>query len=152
MSRFTTDEKRNNLARLARKLAKVPDDQFNMVDYFNNPDWSISREILRSKLYKDCNTVACAMGWGPSLRGLEKGPVEAWWNYGQRVFGIKDFSPEWIWLFDCDWRFVDNSAAGAAKRIRYYLKHNGVPDGFTNARYWMDDHPEWINEGNRVLF
>lgn len=46
-------------------------------------------------------------------------------------------SDEWTWLFSGAWELVDNTARGAAARLRYLLADKDVPN--------MDDGPEWAH-------
>ena len=51
------------------------------------------------------------------------------------VFGIRLYSPAWLFLFSIRWICIDNTASGAADRIIYFLKH-GVTDDSWNPEVY----------------
>lgn len=118
-----TDQQKNNLKKLADYLLSGKlKAEFDMEVY--------EKQIGINN--KPCGTVACAAGHGPII-GIEKLQGEYWKEYIYRVFGINYFhacgeanSLEYNWLFSSRWVSTDNTAAGAGKRINYFLEH-GVP-------------------------
>lgn len=111
-----------NLSRLAVFLeTEVDQSRFDMAE-FSQDEFGEGLSIGAH----ECGTVGCAIGWGPEA-GFPPLPSEQeWWTYSERVFGLKVGSPAWDWCFDADWAQVDNTPAGAAKRIRYLIT-NWVP-------------------------
>jgi len=71
----------------------------------------------------ECGTIGCAAGHGP-YASINKLPDETWPKYVTRQFGLN--GDYWTWAFGSEWRFTDNTASGAAKRIIYMLD-NGLP-------------------------
>lgn len=126
-------EQLKNLSILAYHLGSEESDthgHFNMGHFYSHPDVEHGYD---SRLVYDCYTSACAIGHGPGA-GIPKKDYEPWTKYSRRVFGV---SPSvrfeaWHFLFDDTWEVFDNTARGAAFRIRYALEH-GVPlvDAFT---------------------
>lgn len=82
-----------------------------------------------------CGSVGCAVGHGPYV-GINKNNCEGWFDYSDRVFGLDGAGAGWKWCFDADWDQVDNTPAGAAKRILWLLE-NGLPDNW-NEQEWGD--------------
>ena len=70
----------------------------------------------------DCGTVGCAVGHGP-YAGIPKTTSEEWGAYSRRAFISSESGDAWMFCFDGSWARVDNTPQGAAKRIRYFLKH-----------------------------
>jgi hypothetical protein len=62
------------------------------------------------------------------MAGLYGKEGEEWKDYVERVFGLQaDDNPLYTWFFAGSWDKTDNTAKGAAARIDYYLKNNGIP-------------------------
>lgn len=122
------EEYRQNLLKLADYLSKfqaAPERQFDMSVF----DPSRKAHSTQST----CGSVGCAIGHGP-YAGIPKQCRESWIHYWQRVFlppkhfdCFADETDPWAWCFSEDWVSMDNTAAGAAKRI-YWLLDHGVPD------------------------
>lgn len=110
-----------NLSILADHLNTVKQFKFHMGAFMLDDDRC---EVNPSR--HDCGTVACAIGHGP-WAGLPVENDRSWFDYSERVFGISNWA--WNWCFAADWRGVDNTPAGAAKRILHLIKH-GLPDDF----------------------
>lgn len=117
---------KKNLAKLADYLENLPAayPRFNM-RYYNSDDTGVARSVQ-----EDCGSVACAVGHGPDA-GFPPLEDESWRNYCTRVFA-KHSGRLWGWCFDGMWSYRDNTAKGAAARIRWALKHmwlfgDGVP-------------------------
>ncbi len=123
-----TDYQRANLAKLANYLDSVEPPKFDM-RWFNNG--TFNKGCTGSP--NVCGTVSCAVGHGPAA-GIEPCPDDTWASYAKREFVGYDGddneayidNPVFDFLFDSDWEDVDNTPAGAAARIRYFLK-NGIP-------------------------
>lgn len=119
---------RENLRALAKFLREVVQPaQFDMKN-FGGPKGDMFTTWqpyqIREK-HKGCGTVACAIGHAPFL--FPGKPDETWTGYSFRVFGLREFSEAWSWIFSADWERVDNTPAGAAARIDYLLD-KGLPD------------------------
>jgi len=78
----------------------------------------------------DCGTSGCAIGHGP-FAGIIKAKDEGFAVYGHRCF-IEHYSKEWEWCFSSNWKYIDNSAKGAAKRIYMFLDGK-MPDDFIES-------------------
>lgn len=134
-------EQRRNLEKLADHLEKrVDPSRFSMYRYFSvhhedaferkYASISITDEpaLIPIEAYSDnvCGTVACAIGHGPAA-GIEPLMGERWYTYAHRCFGAGELL--FRWLFESDWWAVDNTAKGAAARIRVVLE-SGIPRSF----------------------
>lgn len=73
-----------------------------------------------------CGTVGCAVGHGPAA-GIAPLPNESWPAYAERVFMLDQ--RKWLWCFSPHWSHIDNTAVGAAARIRYLLHYGQLPPG-----------------------
>lgn len=119
-----------NLMTLANYLETLPAPKFDMKQFAadEHGDWLSPNQL------HECDTVCCAAGNGPAA-GL---PViesdHDWQTYIERVFGIELYTREWHWCFSAGWAYVDNTPAGAARRIRHMLEH-GVPDNGENQMW-----------------
>lgn len=128
-----TDFHRANLLKLADYLDTVAQANFDMGEYRlyrydDDEDWDIADGLNPNDKEPECGTVCCAAGSG-LLAGIPAIPSDYYWDaYIQRVFGVRmgDSDEVWSWLFHYMWKHVDNTPAGAAKRIRYFLER-GVP-------------------------
>jgi hypothetical protein len=90
----------------------------------------------------DCGTVCCALGHMQFLFDLSEhkeffprkpGEFEITWGTVCEEFcGFKTGSPEYHWLFGMQWQWYDNTAKGAARRIRMMLE-KGVPQIFKSG-------------------
>jgi len=125
---------RDNLEKLATYLEALPADyeRFNMA-YFKATEGDVGgygrEEYDPSEPIPEehaCSTVACAVGHGPNA-GIRVYKDTSWFTYCERVFGVSEHSDEWDWLFHYNWANIDNTAFGAAQRIRHFLKY-GIPD------------------------
>lgn len=157
MSHFpfeVTAEQRSNLETLASFLERsvppptfsmktfvtvkkdfVLEEEFDEDRYFDSRDALNSRPSLMKLSYytePDCGTVACAVGHGP-LAGIAPLEDESWFEYSKRVFGAP-YGSLFRWLFDDNWANVDDTATGAAARIRYYLEH-GIPENYYDQHF-----------------
>lgn len=128
-----TPKQRENLATLASYLERLPADykQFDMQTYCSSSTRESEMEYLRHNGgLPHCGTVACAAGHGPAagLLATEEEAKNADWSaYRRRVFGS---DPYLFWfLFSGQWCFINNTAGGAAERVRYFLAH-GIPEDF----------------------
>ncbi len=95
----------------------------------------------------DCGTVGCAVGHGP-YAGIPKTTSEGWGAYSMRVFIPSKSDDAWMFCFDDVWAHIDNSPQGAAKRIRYLLKHGSdaveeIMD--KGVSYMQENYSEIIN-------
>lgn len=137
-----TAQQRENFVKLANYLDRLPSSykEFDMSMFAvsidsDNPARSIV--VTPAKLRPGCGTVCCALGHGP-LAGIEVGDAPDWLSYSENFLSLV-FTLEtqrsiandnaWDWCFASDWDVVDNTASGAAARIRWMLNH-GVPEDF----------------------
>jgi len=138
-----TDELRDErLLKLADYLEALPEDyeHFDMGYYLAEPS-PPGPTVVESYecLEKDCGFVACAVGHMPLALGITKDD-ESWFEYLDRVIGLRwtDMTARWgfaaAWMFSYNWVTQDNTAKGAANRIRFYVEV-GVPLGWD----WPDD-------------
>ena len=123
-----TPEQRANLEKLATHLEALPADysHFDMGSYFKKPTEQYGSDPKDAAAHT-CGSVACAIGHGP-FAGIPIGIYEYYWtNYAERVFGFSDANDgAGEYLFSNKWEYVDNTAAGAAARIRSVLE-DGCP-------------------------
>lgn len=79
--------------------------------------------------HETCGSVGCAIGHGP-YAGIQKFRTESFKGYSDRVFGL-DWN-DWSHCFDCKWELRDNTARGAAARIRQVIaKHTPLITSLT---------------------
>jgi hypothetical protein len=134
-----------NLKTLSAHLRKVADRKFDMAYYLSNWDNSSASRCYCTATdkigqedapkYNECGTAACAAGYGPAA-GITPLPKETWGDYVDRVFS--DDLDARYWMFDEDWKDLDNTPEGAAERIDYYLKH-GAPWAYNVEPAFDDD-------------
>lgn len=135
-----TDEQRANLLALAGVLASpnqrhilAPSTDFEMSVFYG--------QSFRESADPECDTVACACGWGP-YAGIAPLPDELdrpdgpafgnnvnWLIYAGRAFNAPRGSDAHYWLFSGGWAGADNTPEGAAKRIEIALA-KGIPENF----------------------
>ena len=147
-----------NLLQLAAYLETLPADyeSFEMGTFFGlgsyawlYADADVEHRYGRHNGGVDkCGAVACAVGHGPSAGFLVpdhlfhvNGRVN-WTQYLDEFFiegyhnSVNEDDPEvlaFYWMFGDDWKHVDNTAAGAAARIRYLVNGGEYPEG------WVED-------------
>ena len=140
-----TEQQRINLDKLAFYLENLPDsyESFHMGSYFTvmtAATWSKEKEIEAKYARENggvgkCGAIACAVGHGPSagiLFSEEEAsllPIDSvggWNKYCSNNFCTTN-TPEWCWAFSGGWSHIDNTPEGAAKRIRYMLRHAEIP-------------------------
>lgn len=122
----------NNLSKLADVLDTVDDSGFDMV-HFSVDSNGCKRGV--SAPDPECATVACAAGHLPLVvePHTSESTEDEWEGYVNRVTGVdvvSDIAGDldgWDWLFITNWCRVDNTAKGAAQRIRYML-NKGIPN------------------------
>jgi len=117
-----TTEQRENLKKLAYYLLNELKADFDMCEF--GDDYCCWTSIT-------CGSVGCAIGHGP-YAGITKINYEGWSTYAHRVFGVAQTGDTHFirkYLFDSDWKMVDNTPVGAARRIIRYLS-SGIPEGF----------------------
>jgi hypothetical protein len=111
----------DNLEILATFLDRIPQGTFHMQTCAEDTHG----DDLSPQAH-ECMSVGCAIGHGPAA-GLQVAKSDReWWEYSTRVFGLSWMSNEWAWCFHGEWALIDNTPAGAAKRIRHLIRH-GVP-------------------------
>ena len=137
---WITAEQRSNLERLADYLSALPDTcgKFDMATYCEGAVNAYDAVEAAEALAASCDTVACAAGHGPSA-GVAAEDGEAWDTYVGRAFGADDREDKlYIWIFAPEWEVIDNTANGAAARIRYFLEH-GLPENY--HQQWQGEAP-----------
>lgn len=145
-----------NLTKLADGLAQLPEAApFDMAE-FRRTRLGLKRVAEQVLIgVSRCDTAACALGWGPTISGLEAEVDDVLWRadgkcmfnwtrYSNRLFVSSRFSQPWRWCFASEWEGIDNTRTGAIKRIRYLVDHDGhVPPWFSGP---------WICHGDRQLY
>jgi len=114
---------KNNLLLLADFLEGLHQNEFNMSFYASDAHGQYQRDPQANV----CNTVACAVGWGPSAGIPIMAQERDWQSYSVRAFGLSEYSNEWLWCFSGSWSRVDNSPAGAASRMRHLVSSGSAP-------------------------
>lgn len=120
-----------NLSILADHLSAASQTGFDMYEFMVDEDG----HALQPKRH-DCGTVACAIGHGPKAGLAVEEFDRSWYLYSERVFGLSDRG--WTWCFGSEWEAIDNTPAGAAKRIQYLIKH-GLPEDHRDQ--WLGNAP-----------
>ncbi len=119
-----------NLLKMADWLeTQCPQAQFDMHCFILNYPQDAATTSMDVAL-TSCQTVGCIVGSIPKVFGefpnnTSSGRVYDfdWIGLSYRVFGVTS-SEEWDWMFGSDWKHMDNTPVGAAKRIRYFLENN----------------------------
>jgi len=112
---------RENLKLMADYIETISQDRFDMGKFRTG-------ELVKH----ECGSVGCVIG---HCTILDKNPLRLdldghidfdAWSFD--FTGLDSFydNDKWQYLFSCEWETVDNTPAGAAKRIRYFLE-NGLP-------------------------
>lgn len=129
-----------NLRLLAEGLKKLPVNyqKFDMDSFYENltGDTSLFVENIN-----ECGTSACAVGHGPTIKGLEAYRSETWREYTERVFGVTTFDETFTYLFGSEWANRDNTIDGAIDRIETYL-HSGVPEDWYIEEDYYDEYED----------
>ena len=113
---------KENLLRMADYSETIPQERF---------DVEIFREDNNHNTH-ECKSVGCTIGHCTILDKYDNVPLfrglinYVQWSY--QFTGISKVS-EWEYLFSADWKDVDNTPTGAAKRIRHFVE-NGLPDNW----------------------
>ncbi len=145
-----------NLGVLADLLETIPEVQFGMASYFDGEEPEGTKPFTQLNY---CGTTACAVGHGP-LAGFPKSPSMGWLEYSYKYFVFEgapeDFDGDqptlqsygqadnWEWCFASGWSEIDNTPAGAVKRIRYFIKH-GLPEYWENIMILEKDYWDWYH-------
>ena len=152
---------RKNLEILVAGLRTVPELQFNMglfCDSFGKGSIKKGTDVQEHM----CGSSACAIGWGPSFKGLEIIDTDLtddflnisnvatlnYYEYGDRLFKLND--DEWEWCFSGEWDQHDNTVKGAVKRINYFLKN--VKSKFQNLYKNILINLEFIKGNEKEIF
>lgn len=119
-----------NLLKLAEYLETLPTTHFDMTDYVRGVSLDLDYPHSTRPHLNECGTVACAVGHAVAI--FPTHPDQTWSEFAEETFGVDAYSDENLfgWMFGSGWTPIDNTPAGAAKRIRYYLE-NSVPKGFS---------------------
>lgn len=108
---------------------------FNMAEFFNGGEYFAARDTwvgIEDVTELPCATAACALGWASHFVERKR-PDEDWDVYEVRVFGLDFASKESLWMFGGGWCTTDNTPAGAAARIEWFLE-KGVPENHYSQR------------------
>lgn len=119
-------EIRSNMERLAAYLEQQDGlkAEFDMSDYWVSDEEQNDSVCQGGDYRTDCGTIGCAVGHGP-YAGVVKRECESWGSYHRRCFPPLT-SAVGCFCFAASWHAVDNTALGAAKRIRTILDR-GLP-------------------------
>lgn len=123
-----------NLGKLSGYLSNIPDESesFSMRLYYGEylageglyePD-SRSVETVAKKENPDprsCNSVACALGYGPAAGIPIPDWVESWPQYMEASFGVVCPSRLSNFIFSCSWDMYEPNAKQAAERMMYVI-------------------------------
>lgn len=106
---------------MADHIETIPEEKF---------DVEIYREVNNHDTH-ECESVGCTIGHCTVLDKWENIPLTLYYDidynqWSKQFTGITKMS-EWEYLFGCDWKDVDNTPTGAAKRIRNFVE-NGLPE------------------------
>jgi hypothetical protein len=127
--RLPNEEQQKNLRTLADYLLSGNlKAEFDMTAYADPKNYSHSTE---------CGTVGCAIGHGP-FAGIAKGEEEEWEDYVNRAFGTDQYEI-FMYLFDSEWKYFDNTPQGSANRILAFLEQ--LENGTLTEEYLVDNTP-----------
>lgn len=137
------EEHRENLQTLADFLDSVPEEHFGMRTY--SKKGTTAREcstpihaigFLKAALqphedgtpHHPCGTSACALGWAAVVfeDEVQNMASQTFPALSNKLFGMCRPCEPWEFMFSADWHKDDDTAKGAARRIRFALAH-GVP-------------------------
>lgn len=142
---------KKNLLTLAIYLESLPHDYQHFGMRWFTDDFEDGAELVYATEnggldQYGCNSVACAVGHGPSAGFLVpescikkwKNSVDVEWNkYSAKFFiDYETHQSEWNWCFGGGWSDEDNHHYGAAARIQYLL--SGKPLPYNNSREIFD--------------
>lgn len=116
---------KENLLKLADFLEKLPETEHFGMEYY-----TLEPSISPSSIVHSCGTASCAVGWSPIALGLSyKDTQGLGWSRLSRKYLINRCSHEheWGWCFSSWWYEIDNTAKGAAARIKALLD-KGLPE------------------------
>jgi hypothetical protein len=121
----------DNLLRMADYIETVPQEKFDMYHYRNG-----------DKKSPECDSVGCVIGHSTILDPVLTMDLviegEIFFSRFDSRFCATD-TDEQLYLFSSDWKFYDNTPAGAAQRIRFFVK-NGLPEN------WREYPLDYLNE------
>lgn len=143
---------RQRLANIADFIETVPQENFHMELYLNDnkDEYASIRniELIDELLTHECDAVGCIVGLtvlhrreigikiatqsstsDPKVREIcWRGTRDMWSGHNAELSE---------YLFNVDWKYIDNDPKNAAKRIRYVLK-NGLPDNWQEQMSGQD--------------
>lgn len=139
LSEMTTPKQRDNLRKLA-ELLKSRELNFEMESFIDSKTDEREYAIQKPSDYQNeeriCNTVACAVGWGPLVVPVPDAAMNQWSinysKYAEIAFGARPMDKDRIFdaLFSGRWSNLDNTRLGAAFRIETVLELDAIPDCF----------------------
>ena len=143
---------KENLLKLANYLEQLPDDyeHFDMHDFA--PDGIIPERIHTE--INHCGTVACAVGHAPIALNLSEKDIKGmhWMDISNNYLLARRINEEeWDWCFSPVWYSIDNTAKGAAKRIKTLLE-KGLPT-YDKEKDYMDSliHDATLSESTENM-
>ena len=126
---------KENLLKLANYLEQLPED-YDHFDMYSFASDGITPQKIHTEI-NQCGTVACAVGHAPIALNLsEKDIKDMDWRDIADYYLIDRREDEWDWCFSQEWQSIDNTAKGAAKRIKTLLE-KGLPP-YDKEGYDMD--------------
>ena len=128
---------KENLLKLANYLEQLPED-YDHFDMGRFAPEDITPERIHTEI-NQCGAVACSVGHAPiALKLSEKDIKDMNWLYISTNYLIckRTNKDEWAWCFSTEWYSIDNTAKGAAKRIKTLLE-KGLPP-YDKEEYYMD--------------
>lgn len=122
-----------NLLKMADWLeTQCPQEQFDMNHFMSKYPLDAASLGMDTAL-TSCNTVGCVIGSIPKVFGIFPKSASSdrafdfdWVGLGYRVFDVF-YGNHWDWMFAGEWKYIDNTPIGAAKRIRYFVEHGREP-------------------------
>ena len=105
---------------MADYVRTVPQEYFTMSYYRSGSD-----------KYHKCDSVGCVIGHCTVLDDIDNIPTINdeinFTEWSENYTGLIAGESEWVWCFDSNWKPIDNTATGAADRIKWLLNH-GLPE------------------------
>ena len=118
---------KENLLKLANYLEQLPEDYDHFYMY-NFASGGITPQHIHTEI-NQCGTVACAVGHAPIALNLKEKHIKGmeWQDITDNyLINRQTNEDEWDWCFSEGWPSIDNTAKGAAKRIKTLLE-KGLP-------------------------
>ncbi len=151
----------NKFTILADFLDTIPDHEprFDLRTFFDTCSVDLEHKYVKTgdMPSPDCGTTACALGWGPAA-GIIPSPDTfkngtMYWNryfltdfMGRKlpekgfmfIYDDEEADAVFAWCFDERWAPIDNTAKGAAARIRYMLDGKDISNPRINSDIYRE--------------